>query len=166
MYTSALPPFPLISLYIYIYLSPMYRSVNSIYLICINVFSVTTFELKQESLRSANRLFHIHMTLTARKTKKLRERVTRTDKWSHNKQTPWPESASELYRPSDRPLVAELSAKFCGYRLPRGQLDGSLRTYSRLSRPETLLFLPSSSSIVLTKLSAPRSRPTAFQKIW
>jgi hypothetical protein len=41
--------------------------------------------------------------------------------------------------------------------VPRGQRDGSLRLYSRLSRPDPLLFLPSSSSIVLTRLSGPRS---------
>jgi hypothetical protein len=44
--------------------------------------------------------------------------------------------------------------------VPRGQRDGSLRPYSRLSRPNPLLFLPSSSSVVLTTLSGPRSRPT------
>jgi hypothetical protein len=38
----------------------------------------------------------------------------------------------------------------------------SLRPYSRLSRPEPLLFLPSSPSVVLTRLSGPRSRPTNF----
>jgi hypothetical protein len=38
----------------------------------------------------------------------------------------------------------------------RGQRDGSLLPYSRLSRPEPLLFLPSSSSVVLTKMSAVR----------
>jgi hypothetical protein len=64
------------------------------------------------------------------------------------------------------PLVGELSANFCGYKVPRGQHDGSLRPYSRLSRPEPLLFLPSSSSVVLTKLSGPRSRLTTSQKIW
>jgi hypothetical protein len=32
------------------------------------------------------------------------------------------------------------------------------RSYSRFSRPEPLLFLPSSSSVVLTRLSGPRSR--------
>jgi hypothetical protein len=37
-----------------------------------------------------------------------------------------------------------------------GQRDGSLRPYSRVSRPEPLLFLPSSSSVVLTRLSGPR----------
>jgi hypothetical protein len=37
-----------------------------------------------------------------------------------------------------------------------------LRQYSRFSRPEPLplLFLPSSSSVVLTRLSGPRCRPT------
>jgi hypothetical protein len=36
----------------------------------------------------------------------------------------------------------------------RYQRDGSLRPYSRFSRPEPLLFLSSSSSIVLTRLNA------------
>jgi hypothetical protein len=35
-----------------------------------------------------------------------------------------------------------------------------LRPYSRFSRPEPLLFLPSSSSFVLTRLSGPHSRYT------
>jgi hypothetical protein len=52
------------------------------------------------------------------------------------------------------------------YAVPRGQHDGSLRPYSRLSRPEPLLFLSSSSSLVLTRLSEPRSIPIIFQKIW
>jgi hypothetical protein len=41
----------------------------------------------------------------------------------------------------------------------RGQRDGSLRPYSRLSRPEPLLFLSSSSSIVLTRLTGSLSCP-------
>jgi hypothetical protein len=41
-----------------------------------------------------------------------------------------------------------------------------LRPYSRFSRPEPLLFLSSSSSIVLTRLSGPHYRPTTSQKIW
>jgi hypothetical protein len=41
----------------------------------------------------------------------------------------------------------------------RGRILGFLDT-------EPLLFLPSSSSIVLTRLSGPRSRPTTSQKIW
>jgi hypothetical protein len=40
--------------------------------------------------------------------------------------------------------------------VPRGQHDGSLRPYSRFSKPEPLLFLQSSSSVVLTRLSGPR----------
>jgi hypothetical protein len=50
--------------------------------------------------------------------------------------------------------------------VPRRQRDGSLRLYSRLSRPEPLLFLSSSSSIVLTRLRAARSRPTTSQKMY
>jgi hypothetical protein len=37
------------------------------------------------------------------------------------------------------PLVGEVIANFCGYRVPRGQRDGSLRPYSRFSRQESLL---------------------------
>jgi hypothetical protein len=80
--------------------------------------------------------------------------------------TPWPESASALYRPSDRRSSAKLVPTFCGYRVTRGQRDGSLRPHSRLSRPEPLPFLSSSSLVVLTRLSGPRSRPTTSQKIW
>jgi hypothetical protein len=61
--------------------------------------------------------------------------------------------------------IKKNSANFRGWRVPRGQRDGSLRRYSRLSRPEPLLFLSSSSSVVITRLSGPRSRPTS-QKIW
>jgi hypothetical protein len=48
--------------------------------------------------------------------------------------------------------------------VPRGQRDGSLRPYSWLSRLEPLLFLPSSSSIVLTKLSGPVPVPLILIK--
>jgi hypothetical protein len=48
--------------------------------------------------------------------------------------------------------------------VPRGQRDGALRPYSRLYRSETLLFLTSNSSIVVTRLSGPRSRPTTFSE--
>jgi hypothetical protein len=50
-----------------------------------------------------------------------------------NKETPWPESASELYRPSDRRLSAKLVATFAdkGYRMvivtdPYGRILGFL----------------------------------------
>jgi hypothetical protein len=68
--------------------------------------------------------------------------------------------------PTDRPpLVCEVSANFCRYRVSRGECNRSPRLYSRFSRPEPLLFLPSSSSVVFTRLSGPCSRPTISQKI-
>jgi hypothetical protein len=43
--------------------------------------------------------------------------------------------------PTERPpLVSEAIANLCGYRVPRGQRDGSLRPYSRFSRQEPLFF--------------------------
>jgi hypothetical protein len=40
--------------------------------------------------------------------------------------------------PTERPpLVGEMIANFCGYRVPRGQCDGSLRPYFRFSRQAT-----------------------------
>jgi hypothetical protein len=83
-----------------------------------------------------------------------------------NKKTPWPESASELYRPSDCSLSAKLVPTFADRGVLCGQRDGSIRPYSRFSKPEPLLFLSSSSSVALTKLSGPRSRPTTSHKIW
>jgi hypothetical protein len=43
--------------------------------------------------------------------------------------------------PTERPqLFDEVIANFCGWRVSRGQRDGSLRPYFRFSRPEPLLF--------------------------
>jgi hypothetical protein len=68
--------------------------------------------------------------------------------------------------PTERPLlVGEVSANVCWYRMPCGQSYGSLRPYSRLSRPEPLLFLSNGSSVVLKRLCGSRSRPTTSQKI-
>jgi hypothetical protein len=50
------------------------------------------------------------------------------------------------------PLSGEVSANLVSVTDP-------LRPYSRISRLELLLFLPSSSSVVLTRLSGSRSRP-------
>jgi hypothetical protein len=82
------------------------------------------------------------------------------------KQAPWPESASELYLPSDRRLSVKLVPTFAERGVSRSQHDGCLRPYSRFSRPKPLLFLPSSSLNVFTKLRGLRSRPTTYQKIW
>jgi hypothetical protein len=38
------------------------------------------------------------------------------------------------------PLVGEVIANFCGWRVPRGQCDGSLRPHFRFSRQEPLFF--------------------------
>jgi hypothetical protein len=57
------------------------------------------------------------------------------------------------------PLVGEVSANFCGWRVSRGQRNESLLPYSRFPRPEPLLFLPNSSSVVLTRLVAPGIEP-------
>jgi hypothetical protein len=69
-----------------------------------------------------------------------------------NKPTRWPESASELYRPSD----CRLSAKLVPYLLREGATWSVRRipkAYSQFSRPEPLLFFQSSSSIIPTRLS-------------
>jgi hypothetical protein len=69
---------------------------------------------------------------------------------------------------TDRATAAfcEVSANFRAKKLPRGLRDRNLLPYSRFCRPLPLLFLSSSSSVVLTRLSGLRSRPTASQKIW
>jgi hypothetical protein len=75
-------------------------------------------------------------------------------------------SASEVYRPCGRRLSMKLVLTFPDRGVPRGERDESLWPYSRLSRPEPLLFLPSSSSVVLISLSGPLSRPTTSLNIW
>jgi hypothetical protein len=73
-------------------------------------------------------------------------------------------SASELYRPSDRRLSAKLVPTFAD----RGVAWSAQRIPRPLilfSSPEPLLFHSSSPSIILTRLSGPRSRPTTSQKI-
>jgi hypothetical protein len=67
----------------------------------------------------------------------------------NNNKIPWPESASELYRPSDH----RLSEKLVPTSVDRGC------HVVRVTDPYDLLFLSSSSSIVLTRLRGPRSRP-------
>jgi hypothetical protein len=56
------------------------------------------------------------------------------------KDTPWPESASELCRPSDRRLSAKLVPTFADRGVPRGQHDGSLQPYSRQVENKIILF--------------------------
>jgi hypothetical protein len=80
------------------------------------------------------------------------------------KQTPCPQSTSELYPPIDRPFVAKLPTFTERYYVisvtdPYGCILGFLGR-------SRYFFLSSSSSVVLTRLSGPRSRPTTPQKIW
>jgi hypothetical protein len=70
------------------------------------------------------------------------------------------ESASKLYRPSDRRLSANLVPTFADTGWNVASVTDPYSHILGFSRPEPLLFLPSSSSIVLTRLSGPRSRPT------
>jgi hypothetical protein len=70
------------------------------------------------------------------------------------------------YTESDSHLSVKLMPTFADRGVPRCLYDESLQPQSRFSRPEPLLFLSSSSSIVLTWLSGPRSRTTTAQKIW
>jgi hypothetical protein len=45
----------------------------------------------------------------------------------NEQRTPWPESATELYRPSDHRLSTKLVPTSCRWRVSRGERDGSLR---------------------------------------
>jgi hypothetical protein len=79
--------------------------------------------------------------------------------------TPWLWSASELYRPSDHRQLAKLVPTFADRGCRVVSAKDSHGRKSRFSRPEPLLFPSSSSSVVLTRLSEPRSRHAASQKI-
>jgi hypothetical protein len=77
------------------------------------------------------------------------------------KKTPWSESASELYRPNDRrlsakwlPTFADRGCHVVSVMDPYGRILGFLH--------RSRYFSISSSSVVLTRLSGPRSRPTTF----
>jgi hypothetical protein len=61
------------------------------------------------------------------------------NKTKQNKQTPWSESASELYRASDRHLSAKWLPTFANRGCHVVSVT-SLRPYSRFSRQESLLF--------------------------
>jgi hypothetical protein len=77
---------------------------------------------------------------------------------------PWPSSTSELYRPRDSSLSAKLVPTYADRGVSHGQRNRSPRPYSQISRPEPLLFLPSSSSVVLTRLSDPITEPLLLGK--
>jgi hypothetical protein len=62
------------------------------------------------------------------------------------------------------PLVGKVTANLWGQRAWRRQHNGSPWPYSWISRLELLLFLPSTSSIVLTRLSGPVLDPLLLRK--
>jgi hypothetical protein len=82
------------------------------------------------------------------------------------KKTPWLYSSREEHRPSDRRLSAKLVPTFEDKGMSRSQRDWSPTAVFLALYMEPLHFVSSSSSIVLTSLSGPRSRPTTSQKIW
>jgi hypothetical protein len=63
-------------------------------------------------------------------------------------------------------LSAKLVPTFVYRGVSRSQCVRSPMVVISFSRPEPFFFLPSSSSVVLTRLSGPRSRPTTSQRIW
>jgi hypothetical protein len=67
---------------------------------------------------------------------------------------------------TDCHLLVKLVPTFVDRRVSHIQRGRSPRLYYRFSAPEPLLFLPSSSWIVLARLNGPRSTPATSQKIW
>jgi hypothetical protein len=69
--------------------------------------------------------------------------------------------------PTERPpLVGEVSANLCWQRGVVWSARGIPTAVFSISRPERILFLPGSSSVVLTRLRGPHSRSTTSQNIW
>jgi hypothetical protein len=84
---------------------------------------------------------------------------------TNKKQTPWPQSTSELYRPSDRRLLAKLVPNVADRECHVVSVtDPYCRILAFLDGAAT--FLSSSTSVVITRLSGPRSSPTTSQKMW
>jgi hypothetical protein len=79
-----------------------------------------------------------------------------------NKKNPWSESTSELYRPSDRRLSVTWLSTCADRRCHVVSVTDPSCRISRFSRQEPLLFYQVVPQCVLTRLSAPRSRPTTF----
>jgi hypothetical protein len=73
----------------------------------------------------------------------------------------------ERTMPTERPpLVGEVVPTFADRGCCMVSATDSHGRKSRYSRLDPLLFLPSSSSVILTRLSRPHSRLAASQKIW
>jgi hypothetical protein len=83
------------------------------------------------------------------------------------KQTPW-ESASELYRPSDRRLSTKLVPTFADRGCHVVSVMDPFGCNLDFLERSCYFFLPSSSSVLLRRLSGPCSRTTTrtSQKVW
>jgi hypothetical protein len=73
---------------------------------------------------------------------------------------------SELYQPSDHRLSAKLVPAFADKECHVVSVTDPYGYILGFSRPELLLFLSSSSSVVVMRLSGPHFRPATSQKIW
>jgi hypothetical protein len=115
-----------------------------------------------ESLTDYNLLSMIRMSV-AWETNKLFSPPPSTILCYHYKKNPWLKSTSELYWPSDRRVLAKLVPTL-GHRWCRvvSAMDPHGRNFGFLDL-EQLLFHSSSSSVILTRLSGPCSRPTTSQ---
>jgi hypothetical protein len=80
--------------------------------------------------------------------------------------TPWPQSASELYRPSDRSLSAKLVTIFAdrGWHVVKAT-DPYGRILGFLDRSR-YFFFQLTPQMYSTRLSGSRTQPTTSQKIW
>jgi hypothetical protein len=77
------------------------------------------------------------------------------------------QSASDLYRLETATSRRNLVPIFADRGVSRGQLGGSLTVVNlRFLDRSRYLFLSSSSSFILTRLSGPHSRPSDSQKTW
>jgi hypothetical protein len=82
------------------------------------------------------------------------------------KKTLWFESASELYRPSDRHLSAKWLPTCADRKCHVVSVTDPSGRISRFSRQEPLLSYQVAPQFVLTRLTAPRSRSTTFFFSW
>jgi hypothetical protein len=82
-----------------------------------------------------------------------------------HKQTPWPESASELHRPSDHLVSAKLVTTFADKDVAKSALRIPCNRNLGFLDRSPYFFFQVLLSVVLTGLSGPRSRPTTSQKI-
>jgi hypothetical protein len=120
---------------------------------------------RSELVADSRRITNTYQILQPRVNARLSNCSTITTTNKENK-TPWPKFTSKRYRPSDRRLSTKLVPTFTDIECHMVNVaDPYGRNLGFLDRSR-YFFLLSSSSIVLTRLSGPRSRPTTFKKIW